>query len=328
MDKSKRACLFSLAACAKRVAGLARPLARGERTWSYWDRESWGDGYNRVFDEFEGALKEFESVRNSDNLPLVRPDRTKAQGLLDSTTDSVAANLAAILDLYDQIEDNTGCDNLFFSSSNGWDIVPGPGFVRVLQVGRDLPTRLRDAAVSLERDLLRTGIEDRQCASPSPVSGRPGLNLEDLGIGFDEQGYWAFSPCPGTGEVVRKESGLPLPLPGDRWQEVLQCFADSPDGRTVRKADLITALKVMPQGSVPLEHVQPDGLKQMAGPARRDLSSTLADLGRILRATLHVTGRLTVFDGRKEGDLYHALFTCRALLLGQDGQYRFGQLRG
>jgi hypothetical protein len=314
MDRSKRDRLLSLAALAKGIAGLARVLARDKETWICRLPESWGDGYNRLFDEFDATLRELEGVRNPDNLAPGHPDRSKAGGLLDSTTDSVVANASAVLRLHDQI-----------AANRRWHSFGGRvGVVRVLTVEPDALTRLQDVADCLERNLLGNGIEDRQCVSPSPVSGHPVLNLKDLGIGFDEVCYWAFSPCPTTGEIVRLTSDHSLRLPGKRWPAVLQCFARSDDGKTARKSELITVLGLQKRGKYSTTQTQADRLTQHSGRAPRTLSSTMAYLGRKLRKALRAEGGLTVFDGQENSDYYHAFFTCRGLLRGEDGAYRFG----
>lgn len=64
---------------------------------------------------------------------------------------------------------------------------------------------------------------------------------EELGIGFDENGCWAFSPRPDIGGSVILKNGTEINIPGNRWVPLLKLLAGSNYGNTARKSDYITA---------------------------------------------------------------------------------------
>ena len=66
--------------------------------------------------------------------------------------------------------------------------------------------------------------------------GEPLLEVaswSDLGIGIDEDDYWAITPCPECGGVFAKRYAKKLELTGPRWKTLLEGLAKSENGNTV-----------------------------------------------------------------------------------------------
>jgi len=52
----------------------------------------------------------------------------------------------------------------------------------------------------------------------------------DLGIGIDQDGYWAITPCPECGGVFATRYAKKLELRGPRWKTLLEGLANSDNG--------------------------------------------------------------------------------------------------
>jgi hypothetical protein len=147
----------------------------------------------------------------------------------------------------------------------------------------------------------------------------------DLGIGIDDDWtYRAFSPCPATAELVKLKDGVVLPLVGERWKKVLECFASSTDGKMARRNELLVRLGKVQKGEVSEDQaVYDEGLVAKAKSLSKLLSATMADLARELRECVATTNNTTVFESN--GDTYKAAFTTRHLFRDGDGNITFGR---
>ena len=83
--------------------------------------------------------------------------------------------------------------------------------------------------------------------STAPTSILTVEKWDELAIGIHEKGFYALPKCPPPGGIVAITRQIKLPLPGKRWPAVLDCFARSDDGKTVRKDELLSASR-LPQG--------------------------------------------------------------------------------
>jgi hypothetical protein len=148
----------------------------------------------------------------------------------------------------------------------------------------------------------------------------------DLGIGIGVGKYYAFSPCPETGERVKLKDATILALVGDRWSKVLGCLARSHDGNTAGRNDLVMKLHPFKCGAISEEQaVFDEGMQEKAKNALTTLRHTMADLGRELRGFVTTADHATVF--KINSDDYLAAFTARHLLRDEDGNYSFGEAR-
>jgi hypothetical protein len=154
----------------------------------------------------------------------------------------------------------------------------------------------------------------------------------DLAIGIDENGrYLAVSLCLERAQVFPKEKAVTLDLPGDQWKSLLDLFAESPNGNTAEKLDVMTAFKYLTPG----KYKRAD-LPEMAGDsktmeelesARDRLTRAMADLARKLRRQVKVPESagssrvLSVAAGRQ----VTAAFTVRYLIRDEKGKLCFGK---
>jgi hypothetical protein len=141
----------------------------------------------------------------------------------------------------------------------------------------------------------------------------------DLGIGIDVGQHWAFSPCPTLGQSVVKS--VPLPLRSRQLRAVLGCFAESADGRSARKAELVTRLGFAVAGHLPAQDARAQGL-----PVRgllKKLADAMADFTRQLRALIEVRTPGPAFESTSDTS-YQAAFTVRYLLNDESRGMTFG----
>ena len=140
--------------------------------------------------------------------------------------------------------------------------------------------------------------------------------------------YFAYTPRPEIGQPVSGRKCKKLNLPGERWDKVLRLMAESPDGRTATKADLITSLGYMKTKPgcdlLPSEQARhEEKLREEASKALKKLSDTMADLSRDLRKELSQTNtKQKVFESR--GDEYCTPFPIRCILDNHEGNPTFG----
>lgn len=157
-----------------------------------------------------------------------------------------------------------------------------------------------------------------------------------LGIGIDEEmRYFAFIPVPEEGAKVRKQDATVLPLPGERWECVLEALSMSPDGRELTVDEFLMAFGPTRRQNTPTrDRRTTDGESTQAykvesgnikDPDREWVESTVTDLSRKLRQYV---------DGPKgpgksalslDGDYVRAGFTVRALVPDASRSLHFGQ---
>ena len=191
--------------------------------------------------------------------------------------------------------------------------------------------RVRDLAAFV-RSKIKKGWQSSKQEQTCVVSGSITVaRWSELGIGIDEKGYFAFSPCPATGAKVMLREGVRLELIGDRWRKMLACFARSADGRTVAKAELVLEFGYVKAGYVSREQAEyDDKLKAQAKDARTKLTATMADLGRELRPHVVIAPerktKKTTPAFQSVGEEYRAAFTIRHLIRDEDRYVRFGRV--
>jgi hypothetical protein len=190
---------------------------------------------------------------------------------------------------------------------------------------RSILAEAESAATDLEELLALPGA-DKQTEASSPNTVLRPESWDRLGIGIADKGYLGFTSCPDTGAIVFLSQGVPLPLKGKRWPVVLGCFARSEDGRTARKADLLTDLGYIRIGKLSNNQaLYEERLREMKR-ASRQLTSAMADLGQQLDKIISAPRQQPVFTAGVAVESYTALFTTRVLQKGEDGTFRF--LRG
>ena len=109
---------------------------------------------------------------------------------------------------------------------------------------------------------------------------------------------------------------------------MLECLAESADGRVVTKADLIIALKYVTRGEIPAEIIAYDPeLTERVHVAAKKLRTTIADLGRELRQQVDSDGQSPLFASSHRGPIavYEAAFTTRYLFLDSQRHFCFGE---
>jgi hypothetical protein len=149
-----------------------------------------------------------------------------------------------------------------------------------------------------------------------------------LGIGFsrgDTHPQFLAFPCPSDGDPINLSKAIVLPLRGNRWPDVLRCFAESDDGRTARKVDLIYRLgyEKVPLGDQNEAEARAAGLKVEPSVSGRKLSSAMSDLKRKFKGIIQCDD----FEAwEPEKKKYKAFFTVGFLSPpSQDGKVRFRQ---
>ena len=147
----------------------------------------------------------------------------------------------------------------------------------------------------------------------------------DMGLGIGDEKYVAISPCPEFGAIVTQARAIELPLKGQRWRDVLHWFAESEDGRTVKRSDLVYALgyALRQDVSKKTKNRKRDEIEEQKEGIRK-LTSTMADLSREIRKLVATEDTTTVFEvvSRKH---YVAAFTIRALWRDDENRLRFGR---
>lgn len=153
----------------------------------------------------------------------------------------------------------------------------------------------------------------------------------ELAIGIDAKGYWGLVPAPEFGGKYLKNNAVRLPLRSPRWKPLLKCLADSHDGATVRRVDLILELNLFPDDSdLPANYdgLDPDELAQLGTHAKATysrLNNVLTELRQKLRDITggpKGTGNTCL---ETVGEHVMAGFRVAYLLDGEEpGHYRFG----
>jgi hypothetical protein len=153
----------------------------------------------------------------------------------------------------------------------------------------------------------------------------------DLGIGIritDDWKFYAFSPVPAHGERVKLKDATLLPLAGERWKAVLGCFADSHNGRTAAKKELVQRLGYHKKGDITEAQAAFDeGLVNKAKKARDKLRVTMAELAFDLRKVVTTTSTSKAKVHRSNGNDYVAAYAVRNLINDEDGRITFGQVQ-
>src|SRR5262249_50086954 len=158
------------------------------------------------------------------------PDRLSPKPLLPAqSSPELEAEVVAILGFHDAIMKARGVEDVCLVIHRGV-FAEGPGLVRTLRIGKTILEESEQAATNLE-GLLANWPEDSQTTSSNEKAVLSVDRWSDLGIGIKEDGHWAICPCPPTGEVVDLRKAIKLPLVGERWKKVLECFAESEDGK-------------------------------------------------------------------------------------------------
>lgn len=175
---------------------------------------------------------------------------------------------------------------------------------------------------------VRRRIRAEAEATAVPAVPAASVPLGDMAIGIDMTAagiaYYLFSPCPDPGERIRLRKAISLPLAGQRWLKVLDCYARSKDGRTARNSDLTHALGYMKTGEMDAERAQfSEHLTCQEHPPRKRLRQTMADLSREFRQAIKADGKLAVFESRQE--FYVAAYVVRELCRDADRNIRFGK---
>jgi hypothetical protein len=152
----------------------------------------------------------------------------------------------------------------------------------------------------------------------------------DIGIGIHKGNFYLFKSCPMAGEEVVLRNGEPLDLRGKgRWPIILDIFAQSADGRTARKSELIDVLGYKKAVGIPQDResaAKEAGLRKKVEQAKTNLRKTMADLGRRFRelVTERQRSNVTIFDGNKGSDVYVLPFPVRYILPNENRSLRFG----
>jgi hypothetical protein len=119
-----------------------------------------------------------------------------------------------------------------------------------------------------------------------------------------------------------------LSLEGDYWKPLLDCLAESEDGKTVSKGDLMIALKLLVPGELSEEAARSgdDLYDQLRVPAEK-LRNTMSDLGRRLRDMVETNDKAETFKSTRNGPKgdYRAVFTTRYLFVDEQRHYYFGK---
>ena len=166
--------------------------------------------------------------------------------------------------------------------------------------------------------------------SPAEIPGSIVVErYSDIGIGIHNEEFYLFVRCPAIGETVRLRDGKKLDLRGKRWRIVLNVFAQSTDGKTTRKSDLIERLGYKQSVGIPETWecaVQDAELTEKAGRLLRVLSKTMADLGRKFRDLVaeRQESSKPIFDGIPDIDFYILLFPVRFILTDENHHLCFG----
>ena len=93
--------------------------------------------------------------------------------------------------------------------------------------------------------------------------------------------FYAFTTCPNFGQKVERGQATTLSLEGDYWKPLLDCLAESEDGRTVSKGDLMIALRLLVPGELSEEAARSgDDLYDQVRVPGEKLRKTMSDLGR------------------------------------------------
>ena len=206
---------------------------------------------------------------------------------------------------------------------------------------QDVQTRL-DEEYALARVYLRecraTRDDDGVVAVASPVTASHLLSIKhwsELAIGIDEQGrYWALVPAPEPGQPFKKSQAVELPLPGKRWNAVLNAFAASTTIETIRRGELIHAFGYLPPpiptsrdrrakpGAIESANIEGLEVRQLAAVKR--LNTTLADLRRELGKLISVPSDRGSICLRSDEEVIRSGFRVRYLVRDESDRLTFG----
>src|SRR5262245_38109829 len=156
--------LYKLAHLIRQVAGLGRLLAR-EKGMLY-GKDSWGDAYQRVFDDFDRAMAELEQLCNPDQLSPNHPDHFNPKALLPSQPPTgLDAVVGVLLQLGDTIIKARKVDDVASEIRLGGHVLGcGPRLIRVLRTDKSILEQAEMAAHRLEELLAQGGRADQSTA--------------------------------------------------------------------------------------------------------------------------------------------------------------------
>ncbi len=160
----------------------------------------------------------------------------------------------------------------------------------------------------------------------------------DLAIGITKDWqYVALTPAPAIGERFGHSNARTLRLPGKQWRKILTLLADSQDGRTTTRFEVIRALDLLS----PPGQVQNDG-RTRPGAIEAEITAEVHAAAHNALERLHpALGNLRyklrrLVDGPKdrhqnflrvEGDHVDSVFVVAYLVSGEHGALLFGPPR-
>jgi hypothetical protein len=218
-----------------------------------------------------------------------------------------------------------------------------PRFVQAVQdaavtLGSEVPEAPQRAPASKRSSARRPPAKSKAAEQPpTPDAAVPPIERwTDLAVGIHEKGFYAIFPRPVAGDVVAITKAHKLSLRGKRWPKVLKVFAESADGTHARKDALLFELGYLQYGQTRMVEAlekEADGPPRGRGavapydddlrefrPLLKLLTSTMADLGRELRAAVKCP-QPGPFESLHLD--YRAAFTTGYLLKDAAGRLRF-----
>jgi hypothetical protein len=152
----------------------------------------------------------------------------------------------------------------------------------------------------------------------------------DIGFGIDgNRGIWVISPCPDDGGEFRKADSKRLQSKRNQLKKVLEVFANSPDGKSARVGELITALGFVERRVVLKKDEEgeiAEGEFQLLKTATSRLTGAMSDLSRQVRTEITLPKESPGMF-RKEriaaGDVYISKCRIRFIIADEDGRLQF-----
>jgi hypothetical protein len=189
----------------------------------------------------------------------------------------------------------------------------------------DAAERIENLAVFVRGKIKKGGQSEQHEQAISILSDGSRFQIArwaDLGIGIDENGYHAFSPCPLVGKKVKLHEAASLKLPGTQWRALLDCLARSSDGRTVERRELALEFGYFKKGNVSWKEVTSEDSVKMEKAEGR-VTSAMANLGRRIRERFITEDKTIIFEANDPN--YVAAFTTRHLVRDDDRNVCFGE---
>ena len=154
----------------------------------------------------------------------------------------------------------------------------------------------------------------------------------DIALGINEyHEFFIFSPAPSVGALVRLKKGFNATRrlrgkakPAEKTIAVLKVFADSPDGRTASRPNLVRVLNYAPTGNFSKEEAFSQDLKSEGRKALDRLRSFMAGLSETFRTLVIFSQKPPPAFPREGEDNYRAAFLIRYLFSEEDGVH-FGR---